>query len=80
VVWWQLLADLSFADYLMWVRRDDGVLWCVRRSGLTRRHGTVLATPSDPSQSAETAAVTAHSSLGNIGRERCGAMFHPVST
>ena len=20
---WQLLADLSFADYLMWVRRDD---------------------------------------------------------
>src|SRR5271157_2350760 len=23
---WQLLADLSFADYLMWVRRDDGVL------------------------------------------------------
>ncbi|QEX91071.1 two component sensor kinase [Mycobacterium tuberculosis] len=21
---WQLLADLSFADYLMWVRRDDG--------------------------------------------------------
>src|SRR3974390_1421161 len=26
---WQLLADLSFADYLMWVRRDDGVLVCV---------------------------------------------------
>lgn len=23
---WQLLADLSFADYLMWVSRDDGVL------------------------------------------------------
>jgi len=23
---WQLLADLSFADYLMWVRRDDGQL------------------------------------------------------
>ena len=22
---WQLLADLSFADYLMWVRRDDGM-------------------------------------------------------
>jgi two-component sensor histidine kinase len=26
---WQLLADLSFADFLMWVRRDDGVLVCV---------------------------------------------------
>src|ERR1700741_5440407 len=26
---WQLLAALSFADYLMWVRRDDGVLVCV---------------------------------------------------
>jgi two-component sensor histidine kinase len=26
---WQLLADLSFADYLMWVRRDDAVLACV---------------------------------------------------
>src|ERR1700760_1237014 len=28
---WQLLADLSFADYLMWVRRDDGSLVCVAR-------------------------------------------------
>jgi two-component sensor histidine kinase len=26
---WQLLADLSFADYLMWVRRDDAELVCV---------------------------------------------------
>jgi two-component system, sensor histidine kinase PdtaS len=26
---WQLLADLSFADYLMWVRRDDGSMVCV---------------------------------------------------
>src|SRR5215468_5719823 len=26
---WQLLADLSFADYLMWVLRDDGALVCV---------------------------------------------------
>ncbi|MDX1888624.1 sensor histidine kinase [Mycolicibacterium sp. 050158] len=26
---WQLLADLSFADYLMWVRQDDGLLVCV---------------------------------------------------
>lgn len=26
---WQLLADLSFGDFLMWVRRDDGELICV---------------------------------------------------
>ncbi|MGV0634367.1 sensor histidine kinase [Mycolicibacillus trivialis] len=26
---WQLLADLSFADYLMWVRRDADTLVCV---------------------------------------------------
>ena len=26
---WQMLADLSFADYLMWVRRDDEYLVCV---------------------------------------------------
>ncbi|NVN52655.1 sensor histidine kinase [Mycolicibacterium hippocampi] len=26
---WQLLADLSFADYLMWVGRDDGRVVCV---------------------------------------------------
>ncbi len=26
---WQLLADMSFGDFLMWVRRDDGTLVCV---------------------------------------------------
>lgn len=26
---WQLLADLSFADYLLWVRRDDREVVCV---------------------------------------------------
>ena len=26
---WQLLADLSFGDFLMWVRREDGTLVCV---------------------------------------------------
>ena len=26
---WQLLADMSFGDYLMWVRRDDGSVVCV---------------------------------------------------
>ena len=48
---WQLLADLSFADYLMWVRRDDGVLVCVAQCRpntaptvlLTDAVGTVVA-------------------------------------
>ncbi|MGB5112107.1 MAG: sensor histidine kinase [Mycobacterium sp.] len=31
---WQLLADLSFADYLMWVRRDDDGLECRDDDGL----------------------------------------------
>jgi hypothetical protein len=26
---WQLLADLSFGDFLMWVRREDDLLVCV---------------------------------------------------
>ena len=26
---WQLLADLAFGDFLMWVRRDEGALVCV---------------------------------------------------
>lgn len=26
---WQLLADMSFGDYLMWVRRADGAVVCV---------------------------------------------------
>ena len=26
---WQLLADMSFGDFLMWVTRDDGSLVCV---------------------------------------------------
>jgi hypothetical protein len=40
---WQLLADLSFADYLMWVRRDDGVLVCVAQCR-TNTAPTVLQT------------------------------------
>jgi len=40
---WQLLADLSFADYLMWVRRDDGVLVCVAQCRPTTA-STVLQT------------------------------------
>ena len=42
---WQLLADLSFADYLMWVRRDDGLLVCVAQCRPTTAP-TVLQTDS----------------------------------
>ncbi len=38
---WQLLADLSFADYLMWVRRDDDSLVCVAQCPAEHRaHGS----------------------------------------
>ncbi len=40
---WQLLADLSFADYLMWVRRDDGVLACVAQVRPNTAHTVLLA-------------------------------------
>ncbi|UXA19356.1 sensor histidine kinase [Mycobacterium sp. SMC-4] len=40
---WQLLADLSFADYLMWVRRDDEMLVCVAQVRPNTAH-TVLLT------------------------------------
>jgi two-component sensor histidine kinase/PAS domain-containing protein len=42
---WQLLADLSFADYLMWVCRDDNVLVCVAQCRPTTAP-TVLQTDS----------------------------------
>lgn len=53
---WQLLADLSFADYLMWVRRDDGALVCVAQCRpntaptvlLKDAVGTVVADPDLP--------------------------------
>src|ERR1700731_2172062 len=40
---WQLLADMSFADYLMWVRRDDGVLVCVAQVRPTTAPTVLLA-------------------------------------
>ncbi|MCW2686079.1 MAG: signal transduction histidine kinase [Mycobacterium sp.] len=66
----QLLADLSFADYLMWVRRDDGVLVCVAQCRpntaptvlLTDAVGTVAA-------GAELPLVTSAFQSGAIGRE-----------
>src|SRR5271167_1973992 len=40
---WQLLADLSFADYLMWVRRDDSLLVCVAQCRPTTAPTVLLA-------------------------------------
>jgi two-component system, sensor histidine kinase PdtaS len=66
---WQLLADLSFADYLMWVRRDDGALVCVAQCRpntsptvlLTDTVGTVASAEQWPQ-------VTAAFESGTIGR------------
>jgi two-component system, sensor histidine kinase PdtaS len=67
---WQLLADLSFGDYLMWVRRDDGVLVCVAQCRpntaptvlLADAVGTVAAADEMP-------LVTVAFKSGAIGRE-----------
>jgi hypothetical protein len=67
---WQLLADLSFADYLMWVRRDDGALVCVAQCRpntaatvlLSDAVGTVAAPDRLP-------LVAATFESGTIGRE-----------
>src|SRR3978361_1049327 len=67
---WQLLADLSFADYLMWVRRDDGALVCVAQCRpntastvlLTDAVGTISAAEDLP-------LVAAAFQSGTIGRE-----------
>ncbi|MBV9321510.1 MAG: histidine kinase N-terminal domain-containing protein [Mycobacterium sp.] len=67
---WQLLADLSFADYLMWVRRDDGALVCVAQCRpntaptvlMRDAVGTVLSAEDMP-------LIAAAFSSGIIGRE-----------
>lgn len=67
---WQLLADLSFADYLMWVRRDDEQLVCVAQVRpntaptvlLTDAVGTTQEAPAMP-------VVEAAFNSGSIGRE-----------
>ena len=67
---WQLLADLSFADYLMWVRRDDGVLVCVAQCRPNTAPTVLLAdavgTLAGPT---EMPLVTAAFKSGTIGRE-----------
>jgi two-component sensor histidine kinase len=68
---WQLLADLSFADYLMWVRRDDGVLVCVAQCR-PNTAPTVLLTDAVGSlaDAGHVSLVTAAFTSGAIGREQ----------
>ncbi|BBZ61952.1 sensor histidine kinase [Mycolicibacterium monacense] len=67
---WQLLADLSFADYLMWVRRDDGVLVCVAQVRPNTAATVLLADAVGTTAIPETMPlVTATFESGIIGRE-----------
>ena len=70
---WQLLADLSFADYLMWVRRDDGALVCVAQIRPNTAPTVLLAdavgTLNDPD---EMPLVTDAFNSGTIGRQTPG--------
>lgn len=70
---WQLLADLSFADYLMWVRRDDGVLVCVAQCR-PNTAPTVLGTDAVGTVAVgdDLPLVTAAFTSGAIGRESDG--------
>jgi two-component system, sensor histidine kinase PdtaS len=68
---WQLLADLSFADYLMWVRRDDGDLVCVAQCRPNTAPTVLLADAVGTVAGAdEMPLVTAAFKSGAIGRER----------
>ena len=70
---WQLLADLSFADYLMWVRRDDGVLVCVAQVRPNTAPTVLLADAVGSLSDAEQMPlVTAAFRSGTIGRESIG--------
>src|SRR5215471_1373362 len=77
---WQLLADLSFADYLMWVRRDDGALVCVAQCRpntaptvlLTDAVGTI--SPAD-----ELPLVASAFQSGAIGREDDAGRQYAIS-
>jgi two-component sensor histidine kinase len=70
---WQLLADLSFADYLMWVRRDDGVLVCVAQVRPNTAPTVLLADAVGSLADAdEMPLVTSAFQSGTIGRENDG--------
>jgi two-component system, sensor histidine kinase PdtaS len=67
---WQLLADLSFADFLMWVRRDDGVLVCVAQVRPNTAPTVLLADAVGTTATAdEMPVVAAAFTSGTIGRE-----------
>src|SRR3569833_2662207 len=67
---WQLIADLSFAAYLMWVRRDDGVLVCVAQVRPNTAPTVLLADAVGTTAIAQTIPlVTATFHTGTIGRE-----------
>jgi two-component system, sensor histidine kinase PdtaS len=67
---WQLLADLSFADYLMWVRRDDGALVCVAQIRPNTAPTVLLADAVGTTARAdEMPVVAAAFTSGTIGRE-----------
>lgn len=71
---WQLLADLSFADYLMWVRRDDGVLVCVAQVRPNTAPTVLLADAVGTANPGEQMPlVTAAFQSGTIGRENGAA-------
>jgi two-component system, sensor histidine kinase PdtaS len=67
---WQLLADLSFADYLMWVRRDDGDLVCVAQVRPNTAPTVLLADAVGTLNTADDMpVVTSAFTSGHIGRE-----------
>src|SRR5258707_4430499 len=67
---WQLLADLSFADFLMWVRRDDGALVCVAQVRPNTAPTVLLADAVGTMNEAdEMPLVTDAFSSGTIGRQ-----------
>jgi two-component system, sensor histidine kinase PdtaS len=67
---WQLLADLSFADYLMWVRRDDDRLVCVAQVRPNTAPTVLLADAVGTLNDADDMpVVTVAFRSGHIGRE-----------
>jgi two-component system, sensor histidine kinase PdtaS len=67
---WQLLADLSFADFLMWVRRDDGELVCVAQVRPNTAPTVLLADAVGTLNAlADMPVVTSAFESGHIGRE-----------
>jgi two-component system, sensor histidine kinase PdtaS len=67
---WQLLADLSFADYLMWVLRDDGALVCVAQcrpnTSPTMLLTDAVATVAGPERFPQVAAAFESGTIGKV--------------